>query len=122
MEIPPMTYEHTISDISKGVELAGIGLLIGGGLYSLASFATTLAQRRTSEAYNDLRRTLGQSILVGLEVLVGADIIRTIAVPPSFTSVGVLGLVVVVRTFLSFSLEAELEGVWPWRRKQREEA
>ena len=73
----------------------------------------SVAAGRSAQAYDELRRTLGRSILVGLEVLVGADIIRTIAVSPSFTSVGVLGLVVVVRTFLSFSLEAELEGQWP---------
>jgi uncharacterized membrane protein len=117
-----VAYEQTISDVSKGVELAGIGVLIAGGLYSLVTFATAVAQRRTTDAYDDLRRTLGRSILIGLEILVGADIIRTIAVSPSFTSVGVLGLVVVVRTFLSFSLEAELEGQWPWQRKQHETA
>jgi uncharacterized membrane protein len=115
-----VAYEQAISDISKGVELAGIGVLIAGGLYSLVTFATAVAQRRTTNAYDDLRSTLGRSILIGLEILVGADIIRTIAVSPSFTSVGVLGLVVVVRTFLSFSLEAELEGQWPWQRRQHE--
>ena len=115
-----MSYEAAISAVSKGVELAGVGLLIAGGLYSLGSFAWDVARQRTTDGYDRLRRTLGRSILVGLEILVGADIIRTIAVSPSFTSVGVLGLVVVVRTFLSFSLEAELEGQWPWKRKQHE--
>jgi uncharacterized membrane protein len=113
-------YEQTISDISKGVELPGIGVLIAGGVYSLVTFASALAHRRTTHAYDDLGSTLGRSILIGLEILVGADIIRTIAVSPSFTSVGVLGLVVVVRTFLSFSLEAELEGQSPWQRRQHE--
>ena len=88
-----MSYEHTISEISKGVELAGVALLIVGGLYSLGGFTWQVARRRATDAYDDLRRTLGRSILVGLEVLVAADIIRTIAVSPSFTSVGVLGLV-----------------------------
>ncbi|HZV73346.1 MAG TPA: DUF1622 domain-containing protein [Conexibacter sp.] len=115
-----MSYEQTISGISEGVELAGVGLLIAGGVFSLVRFGTALALRRTTDAYEGLRRALGRSILVGLEILVGADIIRTIAVSPSFTSVGVLGLVVVVRTFLSFSLEAELEGQWPWQRTQHE--
>jgi uncharacterized membrane protein len=94
--------------------------LLAGGLYSLVIFATAIAQRTTTDAYDDLRSTLGRSILIGLEILVGADIIRTIAISPTFTSVGVLGLVVVVRTFLSFSLEAELEGQWPWQRRQHE--
>lgn len=115
-----MTYEQTISDVSKGVELVGIAVLIAGGLYSLITFAAALANRRTTDAYEVLRRTLGRSILIGLEILVGADIIRTIAVSPSLTSVGVLGLVVVVRKFLSFSLEAELDGQWPWQRRQHE--
>src|SRR5262249_10228744 len=115
-----MSYEQAISDVSKGVEIAGIGVLILGGLYSLVSFVAAIV-RRESSAYDDLRSTLGRSILIGLEILVGADIIRTIAVSPSFTSVGVLGLVVVVRTFLSFSLEAELDGQWPWQRRQHEQ-
>jgi uncharacterized membrane protein len=115
-----LSYEHTISDITRAVELVGIAVLVAGGLYALASFAVAVVQRRTTDAYGDLRRTLGRSILIGLEILVGADIIRTIAVAPTFTSVGVLGLVVVVRTFLSFSLEAELQGEWPWQRKRYE--
>jgi uncharacterized membrane protein len=64
--------------------------------------------------------TYEQTTLIGLEILVSADIIRSIAVSPSFTSVGVLGLVVVVRMFLSFSLGAELESRWPWQRTEHE--
>lgn len=115
-----MSYEQAISDISKGVELCGVGVIIVGGLFALVSFAAGVARRRVTDAYEDLRRTLGRSILLGLEILVGADIIRTIAISPTFTSVGVLGLIVVVRTFLSFSLEAELDGQWPWQRSGRE--
>ena len=117
-----MSYEQTISDVSRGVEVAGVAVLIAGGAYSLVTFARRVARRQTEDAYAELRRKLGNSILVGLEILIGADIIRTIAVSPSFTSVGVLGLVVVVRTFLSFSLEAELDGQWPWKRKENEAA
>jgi uncharacterized membrane protein len=109
-------YEQTISDVSKAVEVAGITVLIVGGCYALGVFALRVAQGRTANSYEDLRRSLGRSILLGLEILVAADIIRTIAITPTFTSVGVLGLIVVVRTFLSFSLEAELDGQWPWRK------
>jgi len=115
-------YEQIVSGISKGIEMVGVSVLIAGGIYSLGNFARDSARRGGVAAYEALRRTLGRSILAGLEILVGADIIRTIAVSPSVTSVGVLGLVVVVRTFLSFSLEAELEGQWPWRRRQHEAA
>ena len=111
-----MSYEQTIADVSKAVEVVGIGVLIVGGCYALAAFALKVARGGSTDAYEDLRRSLGRSILLGLEILVAADIIRTIAITPTFTSVGVLGLIVVVRTFLSFSLEVELDGQWPWRQ------
>jgi uncharacterized membrane protein len=111
-----VSYEQAIADVSKAVEVVGTGVLIVGGCYALAVFALEVARRESRDAYEDLRRSLGRSILLGLEILVAADIIRTIAITPTFTSVGVLGLIVVVRTFLSFSLEVELDGKWPWRQ------
>jgi uncharacterized membrane protein len=111
-----VSYEQTISDVSKAVEVAGIATLVAGGLYALAAFGVRVGRGGTADSYGQLRRSLGRSILLGLEILVAADIIRTIAITPTFTSVGVLGLIVVVRTFLSFSLEAELDGQWPWRK------
>ena len=111
-----MSYEQAISDVSKAVEVAGIATLVIGGLYALGAFGVRVARARPADSYEELRRSLGRSILLGLEILVAADIIRTIAITPTFTSVGVLGLIVVVRTFLSFSLEAELDGQWPWRK------
>ena len=111
-----MSYEQTIADVSKAVEVTGITVLILGGCYALGAFAFRVARGWTADAFEDLRRSLGRSILLGLEILVAADIIRTIAITPTFTSVGVLGLIVVVRTFLSFSLEVELDGQWPWRK------
>jgi uncharacterized membrane protein len=111
-----VSYEQTISDVSKAVEVAGIATLVIGGLYALGAFGVRVARARPADSYEELRRSLGRSILLGLEILVAADIIRTIAITPTFTTVGVLGLIVVVRTFLSFSLEAELDGQWPWRK------
>ena len=111
-----MSYEQTIADVSKAVEVTGIAVLIVGGCYALGAFALRVSRGGTADAFEDLRRSLGRSILLGLEILVAADIIRTIAITPTFTSVGVLGLIVVVRTFLSFSLEVELDGQWPWRK------
>lgn len=67
-------------------------------------------------AYRRLRRDVGRGILLGLEFMVAGDIIRTVAVEPTLDSLAVLGLIVLIRTFLSFSLEVELEGRWPWRR------
>ena len=71
---------------------------------------------QTGRSTGEYRQLLGRSILLGLELLVAADIIRTVAVTPTFTSVGVLAVIVVIRTFLSFSLELEITGRWPWQK------
>ena len=75
--------------------------------------------RNWRQAYTTYRANLGRGILLGLELLVGADIISTITAPLTLQTVGLLGLVVLIRTFLSFSLETEIEGCWPWRRAAR---
>lgn len=98
-------------------EVAGVAILIAGALISLAQFAVRLLQRKQgTRAYRALREGLGRAILLGLEFLVAADIVRSVALEPTFQSVGVLGLLVFVRTFLSWSLEVEVAGEWPWRR------
>jgi uncharacterized membrane protein len=74
------------------------------------------------EAYRVVRTVFGRSILLGLEFLVAADIIRTVAVEPSLENVAVLGVIVLIRTFLSFSLEVEIDGMWPWRRAAASQA
>ncbi|WP_345409910.1 DUF1622 domain-containing protein [Nonomuraea salmonea] len=75
-----------------------------------------LLRHPAHDAYQRYRKGLGRAILLGLEFLVAADIIRTVAISPTFASVGVLAVIVLVRTFLSFSLEVELEGRWPWQQ------
>jgi len=103
--------------IATGVEIAGVGIIVVSAL-----FATLVYLRRGSaegwggEAYEHFRADLGRGILLGLEFLVAADIIGTVAVTPSFESLGVLAAIVLIRTFLSFSLEVEIEGRWPWQR------
>src|SRR5258708_29341589 len=97
----------------------GLGALILtiGLLWSVV--LAVLAWRRSGSlqrAYTALRQAFGATLLLGLEVLVAADLIRTVAVAPTLDNVLVLGLIVVIRTFLSFSLETEIEGVAPWRR------
>ena len=79
------------------------------------------SDRNWLQAYTTYRANLGRGILLGLELLVGADIISTITAPLTLQTVGLLGLVVLIRTFLSFSLETEIEGCWPWRRAARAE-
>ena len=114
-----MSYEHVISEIVKVVEAAGAGIMVVGGLGSFVMFASQVRNPATvDESYHALRRNLGRCILLGLEVLIVADIVRTIIVDPTIESVAVLGIIVVIRILLSFALEVEIDGIWPWRRWQ----
>lgn len=106
--------------VAKAFELAGIGVVIIGGLYAAAVFARGVLRGRGGESrVAAFRRMLGRAILTGLELLVAADIIRTVAIDPELENVLVLGLIVLIRTFLSFSLEVEIDGRWPWQKKAR---
>lgn len=102
------------------VDLAGVVVIVGGALAVTVVFAGRFRRGggRLPDAYRTYRQNLGRGILLGLEFLVAGDIIRTVAASPTFTSVGVLALIVAVRTFLSFSLEVELEGRWPWQQRR----
>jgi uncharacterized membrane protein len=111
-----VSYEETISDIVKVVEGVGAGIMIVGGLAAFVAFGRRSLRRSGADAYERLRRDLGRSILLGLEVLIIADIVRTIIVDPTLESVAVLGAIVVIRIVLSFALEVEIDGTWPWRR------
>jgi uncharacterized membrane protein len=103
---------------SLGIELLAIGIIVvaiayATGRYLLQSFAGP-AQRK---AYDHYKMRLGKALLLGLEILVAADIVRTVALEPSLESVAVLGILVVIRTFLSWSLVVEIEGRWPWQTR-----
>lgn len=112
------TIAHEWADlVAHLIELAGVGVIALGAVVSAgAALVQLLGRRLWPEVYTDLRANLGRFILLGLELLVGADIISTITAPLTFQSVGLLAAIVVIRTFLSFSLETEIEGRWPWRR------
>ncbi len=112
---------HAFADqLAKLLELAGVGIIISSVLIATALFVMSgLRDRRWRGAYEGYRSNLGRGILLGLELLVGADIIFTITAPLTWQSVGLLAGIVVIRTFLSFSLETEIEGCWPWQRAQR---
>ena len=114
-----MSYDQVISEVVKVVEAFGAGIMVLGGLGAFLVFASRALRVETAhESYDELRRNLGRCILVGLEVLIIADIVRTIIVDPTLESVAVLGVIVVIRIALSFSLEVEIDGFWPWRRWQ----
>ncbi|ADI13671.1 DUF1622 domain-containing protein [Truepera radiovictrix] len=104
-------FAHTAGVV---IELAGIAVILLGVLVSTGAFLLQLA-RGSRGAYNRYRSNLGRGILLGLEFLVAADIIGTVALEPSFENLGVLAGIVLIRTFLSFSLEAEILGRWPWQ-------
>ena len=116
--MPPMTQETIFESVVTLFEVLGVGILVVGSAASIVLYAQDLfghVGRRT--AYERLRVNIGRTILVGLEVLIVADIVLTVAIDQTIESALTLGLIVLVRTFLSFSLEIELEGVVPWRRR-----
>jgi uncharacterized membrane protein len=105
-----------IEGIGTTIDAIGVAVIAGGAI--LAVFLTIgRARQEDGGAYEFFRRRLGRAILLGLEFLVAADIIRTVAVTPSGESVLVLGGIVLIRTFLSFSLQLEMTGAWPWQQR-----
>lgn len=115
---------HGLLEIAvTGLEYAGVGVILVGVVLASAAFLRDALRRdRRERAYRNYRSNLGRGILLGLELLVGADIIATVSAPLTLQSVGLLAAVVLIRTFLSFSLETEIQGVWPWRRAELERA
>lgn len=109
-----------VPTVVRAIELLGVTIIAAGAVVTLAVFFLDLRRRDTVEdAIGRFRSQLGRSILLGLEFLVAADIIHTILVELTLDSVLALGGIVLIRTILSFSLEAEIEGQWPWQRAAR---
>ncbi|VXC46869.1 conserved hypothetical protein [Arthrobacter sp. 9AX] len=120
-----MDFRHIIETVGQLVDFAGVAVMVIGALVSIPLAIRGHQPRRLPAGsekltvYRSYRQLLGRSILLGLELLVAADIIRTVAVTPTFESVGVLAVIVLIRTFLSFSLELEITGRWPWQKEPR---
>jgi uncharacterized membrane protein len=103
--------------VAQGFEALGALILVIGVLWSFVLAVLAWRQSGSGQrAYKALRQAFGGALLLALEILVAADLIRTIAVSPTLDNVLVLGLIVLIRTFLSFSLAVEIDGVWPWRQ------
>jgi uncharacterized membrane protein len=111
-----MVFGEWVALAGKVMEAAGVSVMILGAALSVVFVAMKRRRRTAAGVYRQLRQDLGRSILLGLEFLVAADIIRTVSEKPTLQGVIVLGLIVVFRTFLSFTLSVELEGHWPWQR------
>ncbi len=115
----PETFTRVMDHIAQGFEALGAVVLVVGIVWSIV--LAVVAWRRSGQpakGYLALRTAFGGTLLLGLEVLVAADLVRTVAVAPTLGNVLVLGLIVLIRTVLSFSLETEIEGVVPWKRAQ----
>ena len=117
-----MEFRQIIEAAGQLVDFAGVAVMVVGAVVALPLALRGHQPRQLPPGagklgfYRSYRQLLGRSILLGLELLVAADIIRTVAVTPTFESVGVLAIIVLIRTFLSFSLELEISGRWPWQK------
>jgi uncharacterized membrane protein len=114
-----VSFFEVIETVGKTIDAVGVATIAIGALIA-AAVAVTRLNRKTGDVYRVFRQQLGRSILLGLEFLVAADIIRTVAVTPDARSVAVLGGIVLIRTFLSFSLELEVTGYWPWQKNRQQ--
>lgn len=111
-----MNFTEAADGAAVILDTIGIVIVFLGSLIALAAyFIRWLKKTDRASAYQQARQEIGRSILLGLEFLVAGDIIRTVATSPSFQNLGVLGLLVIIRTFLSMALQVEVEGRWPWK-------
>jgi uncharacterized membrane protein len=116
-----MTNIHGLLEpVARLLEIAGVAAILVASLVATLIYVRALRGGKARAAYEQYRANLGRGILLGLEFLVGADIIATVTAPLTWESVGLLGAIVLIRTLLSFSLETEIEGVAPWRRREAE--
>ena len=122
MRLGEIDQAHAFVDqLAKLLELVGVAIILGGILIASVTFLRDGSRTRDwRSAYPQYRSDIGRGILLALELLVGADIISTITAPLTFESVGLLAAIVGIRTFLSFSLETEIEGCWPWQRAAKQ--
>lgn len=114
------SFRETVEVVGLAVDGAGVLIIVLGILVASVRFALR-SVRKAGDAYRTYRQDVGKSILLGLELLVASDIIRTVAIDPTLQSVLVLGLIVLIRTFLSFALEVELEGRLPWQQREADQ-
>jgi uncharacterized membrane protein len=112
-----MAFNDVIEKTGMAIDAAGVVVIVTGAAIAFVIAAVRLA-RRESEVYRPFRQQLGQTILLGLELLVAGDIVRTVAASPTLTSVAILAAIVFIRTFLSFSLEVEITRRWPWQKRE----
>ena len=113
--------EPIIAEIGHWISLLGVIVIVAGIVYGGVMAARDFAVRKLTgdEVYAACRQRIGRGLVLGLEVLVAADIVETVAIQPTLQNIGVLALIVAVRTFLGWSLAVELEGQWPWHKSKQ---
>lgn len=112
-----ISFDEAMEAVVRGFEVGGVAVLVVGSLAAFVSAALSYRRVGARGTYEATRRNVGRAILLGLELLIIADIVMTITVDPTLEGAAALGVIVLVRTFLSFSLEVELDGSLPWRRR-----
>lgn len=115
-EFTPAFLDLIVQWTTVAFEVLGVAVIVVGTICAAYTALARVSGESSIDTYNRLRANVGRAILLGLELLVAADIISTVAVNPTIDSVVVLGLIVIIRTFLSFSLEVEINGRWPWQQ------
>ena len=114
---PLLDFAVNLAKVGEAVDAAGVLVIVAGAIYAGVVFVRALRDRAPADRqYREFRGTLGRSILLGLEFLVAGDIIRSVTAP-SWRDVGILAVIVGIRTWLSFTLEVELTGSWPWEKR-----
>jgi len=114
-----VTFAQLVTWVGLGIEASGILVTAAGVAVALSVYCTALLRHSDREAaFGAVRSTVGKGVLLGLELLVAGDIVRTVVISPSLTSVAVLAAIVAIRTFLSFTIAAEISGHQPWRRSR----
>jgi uncharacterized membrane protein len=116
-----MDFTGLVALAARIFEAAGVAVMVVGAFVSVGVVLLRRHKETGESAFRHFREKVGRSILLGLELLVAADIIRTVSEEPTLQGVLVLGLIVLIRTFLSFTLAVELEGHWPWQRARYRE-
>jgi len=117
-----MAWGDLVDSVAFVLEAFGMAIIGVGFVYALATFVIGgMRDRHWEEAYVRVRAVLGRALLLSLEILIGADIIKTIVLEPTVDNLLALGLLVLVRTFLSWSIDVEIEGAWPWQRRRIED-
>jgi len=114
-----MGIKDVVQWVGTLIDLAGVAVIAGGILLSVAILGLRARRAERSRLYSDVRQSIGRSVLLGLELLVAGDIIRTVAISPTFRSLGLLAGIVIIRTFLSSTIEVEISGRWPWQKREQ---